>query len=381
MAVGLHGQTLSIVPDSTVLKPGGGQVTFTVTVTYPPGANSISGVMIGNGGTGYTSAPAVAFKGGGGSGAAGTAVVSGGVVKSITMTSPGSGYSRTPVVVLTGGGGTGATAFAKAVLPGAIGINIKLPANWTGLESQNIPPGASAAASPLPGDLDLGWAFWAFPVGKLQFTFVASYPPGVTSGIVSVNPTQSLYRPGAVSLAAPNIVFGIPHAAASGSGPLPTPVPPPVPSSPKVLTALRLEPPGRPARIDPMKRCALFLSLLLSAHAADTDFRAWAPTPPMGWNSWDGFATTITESQTKAEADVMASKLKAHGWEYVVVDIQWYEPAATGFDYRKDAVLVMDEWGPPAAGREQVPVRAGRRGASRGSRTTSTPLGSSSAST
>jgi hypothetical protein len=233
LALGLHGQTLSVVPDSTVLKPGGGQVTFTVTVNYPPGANTISGVIVGAGGSGYTSAPTVTFKGGGGSGAAATAVVSGGVVKSITVTNPGSGYARTPVIAITGGGGSGATAFAKAVLPGAIGINIKLPANWTGLESQTFPPGASAAASPLPGDLDLGWAFWAFPVGKLQFTFVASYPAGVTSGIVSVNPAQSLYRPGAVSLPAPNIVFGVPRTAASAPEAVPTPVPPPVPATPK----------------------------------------------------------------------------------------------------------------------------------------------------
>jgi len=27
------------------------------------------------------------------------------------------------------------------------------------------------------------------------------------------------------------------------------------------------------------------------------------------------------------------------------VDIQWYEPNATGFDYRKDAKLTMDEYG------------------------------------
>jgi hypothetical protein len=94
-----------------------------------------------------------------------------------------------------------------------------------------------------------------------------------------------------------------------------------------------------------MKRLALFLSFVLSAHAAQSDFHSWAPTPPMGWNSWDSFATTVTESKTKAEADTMAAKLKSHGWEYVVVDIQWYEPAATGYDYRKDAVLVMDEWG------------------------------------
>ncbi len=76
-----------------------------------------------------------------------------------------------------------------------------------------------------------------------------------------------------------------------------------------------------------------------------SDFLTWAPRPPMGWNSWDCFATTVTEAQTKAQADVMADKLKAHGWEYVVVDIQWYEPNAKSFDYRKNAVLVLDEFG------------------------------------
>jgi hypothetical protein len=65
----------------------------------------------------------------------------------------------------------------------------------------------------------------------------------------------------------------------------------------------------------------------------------------MGWNSWDGFATTVTEAQTRAQADVMKARLAAHGWNLITVDIQWYEPNATGFDYRKDAQLAMDPWG------------------------------------
>lgn len=65
----------------------------------------------------------------------------------------------------------------------------------------------------------------------------------------------------------------------------------------------------------------------------------------MGWNSWDNFATTVTEAETKAHADVMARDLKAHGWEYVVVDIQWYEPGAESHAYRQDAILEMDEYG------------------------------------
>ena len=74
-------------------------------------------------------------------------------------------------------------------------------------------------------------------------------------------------------------------------------------------------------------------------------FHAWAPTPPMGWNSWDCFATTVTEAQTKAHADIMAEKLAKHGYNIVTVDIQWYEPEARGFGYRKGAKLVMDEHG------------------------------------
>ena len=94
----------------------------------------------------------------------------------------------------------------------------------------------------------------------------------------------------------------------------------------------------------PLAATAL-LSTSRPARAADPPYWSWAQTPPMGWNSWDGFATTVTEAQTRAHADVMAQKLRRFGWEYVVVDIQWYEPNATGFDYRKDAKLEMDAWG------------------------------------
>jgi alpha-galactosidase len=79
--------------------------------------------------------------------------------------------------------------------------------------------------------------------------------------------------------------------------------------------------------------------------AAEPAFHAWAPSPPMGWNSWDCFGTTVTEAQVRAQADFMAAKLKAHGWQYIVVDIQWYEPHAQSHSYRKDAVLTLDGYG------------------------------------
>ena len=90
---------------------------------------------------------------------------------------------------------------------------------------------------------------------------------------------------------------------------------------------------------------ALLLAGAGALQAEDPGYWAWAQTPPMGWNSWDGFATTVTEAQTKAQAGVMQSQLAAHGWKLITVDIQWYEPNATGFDYHQGAKLEMDEFG------------------------------------
>lgn len=92
----------------------------------------------------------------------------------------------------------------------------------------------------------------------------------------------------------------------------------------------------------------LFVCCLISAFTviAQTkkDYHAWATTPPMGWNSWDCFGTQITEAEAKEQADYMSANLKKHGWEYFVVDIQWYEQNSKGYDYAKDAVLTMDEF-------------------------------------
>jgi len=65
----------------------------------------------------------------------------------------------------------------------------------------------------------------------------------------------------------------------------------------------------------------------------------------MGWNSWDGFGPTIREAAARANAQIMATRLLPHGWNIFTIDIQWYEPGANSFDYRKGAELAMDEWG------------------------------------
>ena len=46
--------------------------------------------------------------------------------------------------------------------------------------------------------------------------------------------------------------------------------------------------------------------------------------PPMGWNSYDYYDTTVNEEDVRRNADYLADHMKEYGWEYVVVDIQWY---------------------------------------------------------
>lgn len=78
-----------------------------------------------------------------------------------------------------------------------------------------------------------------------------------------------------------------------------------------------------------------------------------AKTPPMGWNSWDCYGASVTEAEIRQNAVWMAENLKKHGWDYVIVDIQWYEPTADGSKYHTYVPLEMDEWSRliPAANR------------------------------
>jgi alpha-galactosidase len=85
----------------------------------------------------------------------------------------------------------------------------------------------------------------------------------------------------------------------------------------------------------------VFVLLSLSSPAQNPA----APTPPLGWNSWDSYGTTVGEEQVKANTDWMAAHLAKYGWQYIVVDIQWYEPNAQGHDYKPGAPLTMDEYG------------------------------------
>ncbi|MDE6470728.1 MAG: glycoside hydrolase family 27 protein [Eubacterium sp.] len=73
--------------------------------------------------------------------------------------------------------------------------------------------------------------------------------------------------------------------------------------------------------------------------------RKFAKTAPLGWNSWDCFGAGVTEKQLRENADYMAEYLKEYGWEYIVCDIQWYEPKAKDNDYFNFTPVCLDEYG------------------------------------
>ena len=66
------------------------------------------------------------------------------------------------------------------------------------------------------------------------------------------------------------------------------------------------------------------LGLLFAVSLVQAQERALAPTPPMGWNSWDAYGLTVNESEFRANMVVLAAQLKEFGWQYVVVDEGWY---------------------------------------------------------
>ena len=92
------------------------------------------------------------------------------------------------------------------------------------------------------------------------------------------------------------------------------------------------------------------------------DHRTYAPTPPMGWNSWDCYGAAVNEEQLLGNATYMAQHLKPFGWEYVVCDIQWAEPNAFDTDYTPLAPLCTDAFGRLLPAEKRFPSAAGERG-------------------
>ena len=87
---------------------------------------------------------------------------------------------------------------------------------------------------------------------------------------------------------------------------------------------------------------------------------------PMGWNSYDYYDTSVNEAQVKANADFMAAHMKDAGWEYIVVDIQWYAKNAGSmrekYQYIPFGDVEMDGYGRLLPDADRFPSSADGRG-------------------
>ena len=82
----------------------------------------------------------------------------------------------------------------------------------------------------------------------------------------------------------------------------------------------------------------------------------------MGWNSWDCYGAAVTEDIVRKNADFMAKHLKKYGWEYITVDIQWYEPDVKTHEYTPFAKLCIDEYSRVIPAENRFPSSAGGKG-------------------
>jgi alpha-galactosidase len=77
-----------------------------------------------------------------------------------------------------------------------------------------------------------------------------------------------------------------------------------------------------------MIRCALpvLVAISLASGSFAQKFDGLAETPPMGWNSWNTFASHISEQLVHEIADTMAANgMRDAGYRYIVLDDCWSE--------------------------------------------------------
>jgi alpha-galactosidase len=74
-----------------------------------------------------------------------------------------------------------------------------------------------------------------------------------------------------------------------------------------------------------MRNVFIILLFLLSCNILGQKFENLAPTPPMGWNSWNRFACNVNEQMLRDAADALVSSgMKDAGYTYIVVDDCWH---------------------------------------------------------
>lgn len=135
-----------------------------------PVTGSVLGVNVTAGGSGYTSSTVVSFSGGGGSGAAGNAVIVGGAIVGVKMTAGGTGYTSAPAPAFSIGSGAAGTTLLQRGFFGVPFVNEGFDSSINPITSQEIRPdrtvpgvrgGNRAAGGPVTTDFGIrrymGW--------------------------------------------------------------------------------------------------------------------------------------------------------------------------------------------------------------------------------
>jgi len=86
------------------------------------------------------------------------------------------------------------------------------------------------------------------------------------------------------------------------------------------------------------------------------------PTPPMGWNSYDSYSGDVAETEVKANADYMAAHLRRYGWQYIVIDADWYFPRPGTDRTQEKWEIMMDGYGRLLPATNRFPSAAGNQG-------------------
>ena len=74
-----------------------------------------------------------------------------------------------------------------------------------------------------------------------------------------------------------------------------------------------------------MKQFILIALLMIPVGAQAQKFDDLAPTPPMGWNSWNKFGCNVDEELIRETAEALVSSgMREAGYEFVNIDDCWH---------------------------------------------------------
>lgn len=72
------------------------------------------------------------------------------------------------------------------------------------------------------------------------------------------------------------------------------------------------------------KAICILIGLVSCLYIQSQNRSSLAPTPPMGWNSFDSYGVYLHEQAAFDNLEAMAQKLKQYGYEYFVIDNGWF---------------------------------------------------------